>query len=84
MQSILWFYKSNYIKNVSIKVFKTSLKDNRELSNWDFPKEIIIGIPKIIPLKNNIINIQAILISHFVKGSIIFILSKLIISDSLL
>ena len=65
-------------------VFKTSLKDNKELSNCDFPKEIIIGIPKIIPLKNKIINIQAILISHFVKGSIILILSMLVISDSLL
>ena len=67
-----------------MKVFKTSLKDNKELSNWDLPKEIIIGIPKIIPLKNKIINIQAILMSHFVKGSIIFMLSKLVISDSLL
>ncbi len=67
-----------------MKVFKTSLKDNKELSNWDFPKEIIIGIPKIIPLKNKIINIHAILMSHFVKGSIMFMLSKLVISDSLL
>ena len=66
-----------------MKVFKTSLKDIKELSNWDFPKEMIIGIPKIIPLKNKIINIQAILISHFVKGSIIFMLSKFVISDSL-
>ena len=45
---------------------------------------MIIGIPKIMPLKNKIINIQAILISHFVKGSIILILSMLVISDSLL
>ena len=67
-----------------MKVFKTSLKDNKELSNWDFPKEMIKGIPKNTPLKNKIINIQAILISHFVKGSIIFMLSKLFISDSLL
>jgi len=67
-----------------MKVFKTSLKDIKELSNWDFPKEIIIGIPKIIPLKNKIINIQAILMSHFVKGSIVFMLPKLIISESLL
>ena len=67
-----------------MKVFKTSLKDNKELSNWDFPKDMIIGIPKIIPLKNMIINIQAILISHFVIGSIMFILSKSVISDSLL
>ncbi len=67
-----------------MKVFKTSLKESKELSNWDFPKEIIIGIPKSIPLKNIIINIQAILISHFVNGSIIFMLSKLVISASLL
>ena len=67
-----------------MNVFKTSLKENKELSNWDFPKEIIIGIPKIIPLKNKIINIQAILISHLVKGSSIFMFSKLVISDSLL
>ena len=67
-----------------MKVFKASLKDSNELSNWDFPKEMIIGIPKIIPLKNKIISTQAILISHFVSGSIIFMLSKLVISDPLL
>ena len=67
-----------------MKDFKTSLKDSKELSNWDFPKEMIIGIPKNIPLKNKIINMQAILMSHFVKGSIIFMLFKLVISDSLL
>ena len=71
-------------KNVSINVFKASLKENRELSNRVFPKEMMIGIPKIIPLKNIIISIQAILISHFVRGSNIFILSKLVIFDSLL
>ena len=67
-----------------MKVFKTSLKDNKELSNWDLAKEMIIGIPKIMPLKNKIINMQAILISHFVRGSNIFILSMLVIFDSLL
>ena len=67
-----------------MKVFKTSLKEIKELSNCDLPKETIIGIPNITPLKNKIINIQANLISHFVKGSINFMLSKLVISDSLL
>ena len=71
-------------KNVSINVFKASLKENRELSNRVFPKEMMIGIPKIIPLKNIIISIQAILISHFVKGSIMLMLSKFVTSDSLL
>ena len=59
------------------------MKDNKELLSWDFPKEMMNGIPKIIPLKNKIINMQAILISHFVKGSIILMLSKVVISDSL-
>ena len=59
------------------------MKDNKKLLSWDFPKEMMNGIPKIIPLKNKIINMQAILISHFVKGSIILMLSKVVISDSL-
>ena len=67
-----------------MKVFKTSLKEIKELSNCDLPKETIIGIPNITPLKNKIINIQANLISHFVRGSIISILSMLVISDCLL
>ena len=53
-------------------------------SIWEFANVVIIGMLTIIPLKKIIINIQAILISHFVNGSIICIFSKLVITDSLL